>query len=81
MGEEDNIMSTLLLIDTRRKLEQGQDIFRAKTVKALIGELEAKESQFAALRARIAQLEQKLDDMKDDNLTREMLESELKGEK
>lgn len=34
-------MSALLLMDVKHKLETGQDIFRAKTVRALIAEIDA----------------------------------------
>lgn len=53
---EGDEMSALLLIDTKRKLEQGQNIFRAKTVKALVGELESLNTRLADANSLIYEL-------------------------
>ncbi len=49
-------MSALLLMDTKHKLETGQDIFRAKTVRAIMAQLDAQADTIAALTAENAKL-------------------------
>jgi hypothetical protein len=53
-------MSALLLIDTKRKLEAGQDIFRAKTIKALMSELAVLTARVEAAEAEAGKLREAL---------------------
>jgi cob(I)alamin adenosyltransferase len=55
-------MTALFVLQTKRATEQGQDIFRGKTVKILLAHIEAYEKRVKELEKRIAELEHYIDE-------------------